>query len=83
MITAVPVIALLASECQVYKQVELALSYPLAEKSLPLFKEMIRGPRRSQLLQVFHEEMKQLDARAASGDTATAVFAMLAAKSKL
>jgi hypothetical protein len=70
---------------QVYERIEAALAYPVAEKSLPLFKELIRGPRRQQLLQVFQEEMAQLDVRAANGDTMTAVMAMLSSgkKSKL
>jgi enoyl-CoA hydratase/carnithine racemase len=69
--------------CQVYKQLEAAFELPLSEKSMPLFKEMVKGPRRAQLLAVFHAEMKQLDERASNGDIMTAVAALLASKSKL
>jgi len=67
----------------VYKQLEAAFELPLSEKSMPLFKEMVKGSRRAQLLAVFHAEMKQLDERASNGDIMTAVAALLASKSKL
>ena len=68
---------------QTYKQIEAGLAFPLSEKSLPLFKDLVRGPRRALLLEVCRRELTALDKRAADGDIMTAVMQLMSSKSKL
>lgn len=57
------------------------LSFPLADKSLVLFKSLVRSPERIALMErVFGKEMDHLTQRMADGDVAEAAIAFLASK---
>jgi hypothetical protein len=64
----------------VYKRIEATLAYPLADKSLLLFKDLIKGPRLAELQSVFEREMLALTKRVEEGDTAAAVIQLLSQK---
>lgn len=60
------------------------LAPPLASKSLPIFKSLIRSPDKlRQMGGVFHDEMDQLHKRFMNGDTAEAAIMLLSQRAKL
>lgn len=58
-------------------------SWPLADKTLPLFKKMVRYPARIQLLENIHEmEMEFLNQRLTNGESAEAIMILLQQQKK-
>lgn len=53
------------------------LDYPLARKSLPLFKRMCRQARAAELRAVCRAELAELDKRLENGDSVQAAMVMM------
>jgi hypothetical protein len=64
---------------QVYKSMESALQYPLAAKSLQIYKsQLIRSPEyHAALAAIYNREMALLRERFENGDTASAVLKLM------
>lgn len=68
---------------QVVKAVEGALVYPLAAKSLGVFKKLVRSDKYvAEMLDVCRQELLVLRERINNGDTVTAVLALLESRAK-
>ena len=68
---------------EVMKTAVEAVTYPLAAKSLKIFKKLVRNEDYMKLMmRVFEEEMEVLQERMNNGDTATAVMALMEARTK-
>ena len=66
---------------QVYKTLESALQYPVAGKSLRIFKGLVKNEDYvATLMRVFKREMIALQERGESGDVLEAVMALMEAK---
>lgn len=59
------------------------LRVPLARRSLPLFKRMMRRAELGRMYQVFHEEMEALDERLSNGEAVEAIMQLMASHARL
>eukprot|EP00270_Netrium_digitus_P009234 TRINITY_DN2800_c0_g1_i1.p1 TRINITY_DN2800_c0_g1~~TRINITY_DN2800_c0_g1_i1.p1 ORF type:complete len:108 (-),score=26.62 TRINITY_DN2800_c0_g1_i1:159-449(-) len=61
-------------------RIQAMLTQPLADKSLPLFKEMMWKWRRPKLMEVFKSEMEVVSRRGSNGETDMAIAILLSQK---